>query len=345
VSQGGKRRKPARRRAPAPARERPSAPPADLLALLGLKGGGRGEPWSWVAYALLFGTLAGIGYLAARPGGRGPLWVFVHGRALVELAAVALLIGALAWCALKRPFLQRGRGRAFVCLLLVIGVNSCPVPYPSSREHRPSRVAFRLPVDGTWRVLWGGDDKEHNLLAAFDADRRFGTHLVLEVDGARVPPGKTAAHDYYAFGAPVLAPAAGLVARVSDDTPDTWPAPAPEGAPLYGNQVVIEVAEGEYVLLGHLMAGSVAVAVGQRVAAGDAVGRVGASGTLRATQGPHVAVHLQTTPDERWGEAIPWSFHGYETDGRVIESGVPRGGVALDGTLEGQLVRHVGPRD
>lgn len=326
------RRRTRRRREATPAERRDAG-----LRTLGLDPGPR-EPlewWAWPCFGALALLIAAFGVLGARPGGPLPIWIWLHGRFHLALLALVLLGAAVALSASRRPFLQRRRGRALVSLVLVIGLAPFPMPYPAPREGRPSSVPFRLPVDGPWLVAHGGDGREENLLGALSHDRRWGLVLVLPDDRE---PGDPRAHP--AWGRPVLAAADGRVAWARDGVPDgdgSRDGGPPHGDLPYGNLVVIEVAEGEYLFTCHLRNGSVRVGAGDEVAAGDVLGEVGTSGGARIAREPCVAVHLQDTPDEIWGAAVPWRFRDYEADGRRIDAGEPRGGA------RGQRVRHLGP--
>jgi hypothetical protein len=105
----------------------------------------------------------------------------------------------------------------------------------------------------------------------------------------------------------VLAPAAGTVTSVRDGMPDrsidAADAPAVEGRNC-GNGVRLEHGDGWTSQLCHLRRGSITVRPGDRVAAGDMVGRVGLSGE---TSFPHLHV-------------------GFEHDGRRID---PMDGAAV----------------
>lgn len=300
---------------------------------------GKREVWVWLAYACFISLGAMIFYLGLRPGGMVPVILYMEGRIALALVALTLLAFGCVKSLVKRPFLQGGRLRALIALAVVIGVSNYPFPYPSSHEGHPSSVTFRLPVEGEWVTFWGGESKDQNRLAAFLPDRRWGLHLVKEVGGLTHSGSGERASDYYAWDQAVLAPAAGEVVVVHDGEPEVQPGRLwQQGAP-FGNLVVLRVAEGEFCFLAHLRAGSIPLEVGDRVSAGELVGRVGCSGQMTLTPEPHVAVHLQDTPVPQRGEPIPWVFHDYFADGQLVEAGMPRGGVGANGALLGQRVR------
>ena len=304
------------------------------------------DPWVWIGGGWLGLVLLAYLYLGTRPGGRGPIRVYHEGRALLALgAAFALALGA-AWCVWRRPFRQGRRLRGLGSLALAIGLAQWPLPYPTSREQRPSALAFRLPVEGEWRTVHGGEGREANLYSVLTHDRRYALVLVREANGSTRRAEASAAtfrpQDFLAWGSSVLAPAAGRVVAVRDGLAD---ADSPAGRPAdppFGNRVVIEVAPGEFLFLCNLAPGSVTVRTGDEVAAGQVIGRVGFSGRPGLTREPHVALHLATRPEDGWGEAIPWHFADYEADGRRIERGMPRGGLRA-GRPVGERVRATGP--
>ena len=296
------------------------------------------EVWALLGYAVAALYVLLLVYLGLRPGGKGPLFAWGRGRDLLQLAALALLVTGAIWSFLHRPVLRRGRRIPFFLLALVIGAGSYPFPYPSSHEGHPSAVHFRLPIEREWTVFWGGEAKEENLLVAYSAERRFGLDLVVAKAGVTHSGEGRAAADFFCFGAPVLAPADGKVVRAVGDQADGTPGVIDRSAPRLGNHVVMEVAPGEFVFLAHLQQGSLAVKEGDVLRAGDAIGRAGASGWSSMTPEPHLAIHLQDSPDPRSGEPIPWRFFDYTADGVRVDKGVPRGGIGPGGALRGQKV-------
>ncbi len=315
---------------------------------------GRGKPgaselWTRVAFAILVLTLLLFVYLGLRTGGGGALFAWRYGRDVCFVAALVTLAWGTWWSAVRRPFLRKRRTQAWIVLALVIALTPFQLPYPSSHEGRPSGVPFRLPVEGTWRLLWGGEDKESNRLAGFLAEQRWALALVREEEGVRARAGAGGEHplapaDFLAFGEPVLAPAPGEVAWTRDGLPDGDLARRAAGVPPLGNLIVLCVAPGQYAFLAHLQEGSLAVGAGERVEAGQLLARAGSSGSSRLVPEPHVLVFLQDSAEEGAGEPIPWFFHGYFADDRYMERSLPRGGVAPEGRLVGERVRHAGSR-
>lgn len=116
---------------------------------------------------------------------------------------------------------------------------------------------------------------------------------------------------YAVFEWDVTSPCTGTVIEARDEFADLTP-PATDLDNRSGNHVIVRCAEiepGVDVLLAHLRQGSVAVASGASVAAGDLMGRVGNTGN---TSEPHLHVHAVRTGSGTAldGEGVPISFDG-----------------------------------
>jgi len=315
-------------------------PEAALESTFAKDKSGKGlEVWGILAHAVFAAFLIGLLYLGARPGGPTPVFVFLEGRFLLALIAMLVIAIGVGTSVLRRPFLQRGRLRSFIFVVVVFGLVNMQFPYPSPHEGHPSLTLFELPVQEEWTVFWGGEDSESNRLATFLPDRRFGMDLVLVEDGKCFDGDGAELEDWYCFGKAVLAPANGVVRRVRSDSPDQLPRnyDRTEDGPVEGNVIVIETGEDEYCFLAHLKQESLLVGVGDTVVAGQPIAEVGSSGFSAFTPMPHLALHLQDTPNPR-GEAIPWRFTGYFVGTTSVGKGLPQGGVAKDGSPRGERV-------
>jgi len=152
----------------------------------------------------------------------------------------------------------------------------------------------------------------------------------------------------YAWGAPVHAPFAGVVVRAVDGHPERGRVhPAREAVLLIKNALTFSAARlpgilGNHVIISgddafaglvHLAPGSVSVAEGDAVQAGEIVGRVGHTGNSTS---PHLHVQLMTSADPMTATGVPCAFRAYE---------VQRGG-AWSATADGipsraDRIRHL----
>lgn len=97
--------------------------------------------------------------------------------------------------------------------------------------------------------------------------------------------------EFHCYKLPVVAPAAGVVARVIDGVPDNAVGEVNVDA-NWGNVVIVYHAPGVYSCVAHLSPGTIAVVEGQPIAAGAVLGRCGNSGRSAI---PHLHLQLQAT--------------------------------------------------
>lgn len=204
-----------------------------------------------------------------------------------------------------------------------------PQAAPSPHLDYQTRARLRLPFDGRWYVAWGGRDIEQNYHAAVPG-QRFALDLLQRVDGRTHAGDGRSPDQYYCWGEPILAPAAGTVVAAVDGLPDQAIG-ARDTKAVAGNHVMLDLGHGEYAMLAHLQRGSVQVEPGRRVAPGDVLGRCGNSGN---TSEPHLHFHLQDGPRFGEGDGLPAFFSDYVADGTRVERGEP---------LRGQFVSPQAP--
>ena len=297
------------------------------------------DGWVRLVPGLVALHLALLLTLRARPGHLA-LWIWYAGPIVLAILTAGLLVASLRSAHRWKHGVNHWQLLAYAGLIAVVATLPIYDPYPSSYDARPSAVAFRVPIDGPVTVAWGGSTAPVNY-HVFLPDQRWAYDLLVTRDGRTFRTDGAAVEDYYAYGLAVYAPAAGVVFAARDGEPDVAIGARRWGLAGLGNHVGIEVGPAEYLFIGHLQPGSVAVAVGDRVAAGQPLGRVGNSGN---SSEPHVHLHLQDSTDPYFGEGIPFFFHGYRLDGRLVERGMPEGG-RRRGLYRGERIVHVGPAD
>lgn len=98
--------------------------------------------------------------------------------------------------------------------------------------------------------------------------------------------------DYDGFGEPVLAPGDGVITSATgtlrDEAVGIVKIDHPEG-----NNLVVDIGAGRYVVLAHLRQDSLQASVGDRVQAGQPIAQVGSSGN---TDEPHLHLQIQNRP-------------------------------------------------
>jgi murein DD-endopeptidase MepM/ murein hydrolase activator NlpD len=195
-------------------------------------------------------------------------------------------------------------------------VSAAPAEYPSKFLDYQPKARFALPFRGEWWVAWGGRTLGENQHAIIRA-QRFAYDILMVRDGKTHSGDGKKLTDFYCYGQPILAPAAGVVVTAVDSLPDQLVGTRDPGHAA-GNHVVIDHGNGEFSLLAHMQPHSVKVKVGQRVRAGGLLGLAGNSGN---TSEPHLHVHLMTGPSMDDADGLPMPFSDYVLDGKVIERG------------------------
>ncbi len=110
------------------------------------------------------------------------------------------------------------------------------------------------------------------------------------VDMASYSHGENATAD-----AAVIAPWGGRVAWIGHG----------EGDDPAGESLAIADGNGSFVMLAHLVRGSITVAVGDQVEVGQVMAAAGSTGNASI---PHLHVQVQTTPDYHLGRTLPFAF-------------------------------------
>lgn len=186
------------------------------------------------------------------------------------------------------------------------------------------RQRFRLPVRGCWLVSSGHDfGVEHR---RHYSRGHFAWDLV-RVDAQGRPASGPSLLEHYSYGQPVVAPGPGVVVLARGDFDDVSPGAA--GKLDEANLVVIDHGDGVRSRLLHLQKGSVRVAPGDAVAAGQVIAAAGNSGM---SDSPHLHFHFERpAPGGARELPLPVQLSGYTVSwnqgaGVQVELGRPRRG-------------------
>ena len=142
----------------------------------------------------------------------------------------------------------------------------------------------------------------------------FAIDWIREVDGRFYSGDGMQNTDWVGFGEPIHAVADGTVVVTRDGLPDIPPMTKNPGLrtpeDYAGNNVIVAIGHGRYAVFDHLVRGSVRVRRGQRVRAGQVVGKLGNSGN---TDGPHLHFGIEARQDSL-AQGLP-----FEIDDFVLE--------------------------
>ena len=205
-------------------------------------------------------------------------------------------------------------------------------------EDRDTFTAVRVPVmepgpslaapvrGGPWVAARGPSNSSPHRLSivasagAARVPQRFAVDWALLGEDGRLFHGTpTVLTNWYGYAAPVYAAAKGVVALVRDGAPDRVPldasgAPIMEAAEAPGNVIVLDLGHGRFATYAHLKAGSLRVAPGDTVVAGQTLAQIGNSGNTKA---PHLHFHISGDVEPLAGEGLPFSLGSFLLIGRV----------------------------
>ncbi|MFI5819570.1 M23 family metallopeptidase [Streptomyces rishiriensis] len=216
-------------------------------------------------------------------------------RRTVEAAAVAALASAC-----RLPGLPTGHGilRLVGGVALLAGAVWLVAAAQRHRWKAPLSQPLLFPLEGTWYVVQGGG-RMLNHHARVPEQRGALDLVALGSRGTRIRPGGGLTA-YAAYGRPVHSPCDGRVVSAADTVQDQQPGEI-RYQPTYGNHVFLDTGR-EIVKLAHLRPGSVTVAKGDIVRAGQLLDEVGNTGN---TTEPHLHIHA-----ERDGIGLDLEFTG-----------------------------------
>jgi len=210
---------------------------------------------------------------------------------------------------------------------------------PVVRVDRSALLVIKPPLKGKgWFAVNGccGPNVHRDTRIAIDGSH-IATSETFAIDWTRVENGRmfegngARNEQHYAFGADLLAVADGIVVATRDGMPEETPfkpvvsVKAPED--YGGNHVIIEIAPGVFAVYAHMQTGSVAVKPGDRVKAGEILGRLGNSGNTTA---PHLHFAILDKANFFAGRSLPFVIDSFTYAGSALPSDLTTLNIAGD---------------
>ncbi len=192
-----------------------------------------------------------------------------------------------------------------------------------------------LPFWGKWLVNQG-----HNGSYTHQDEWGYAWDFVIDNDDNKEYEGKgREPQDYFCYGKPIVAPAAGIVVAVADNVPDNNIGEVNQRQ-NWGNTVVIKHSEYLYSQLSHLQPGSIKVKQGDFVEKGRIIANCGNSGR---SPYPHLHFQLQATPYIGSKTLLyPLSNYVKYTNAlpEFVETGIPANGDRIENIKENSLLKN-----
>lgn len=197
-----------------------------------------------------------------------------------------------------------------------IDVVRAPLPVLAPPLHGPGWVAINgccnsgITHRGSFQGVNGG---------LYDAQRFAIDWMRVDAQGELVHGDPTDVSHYVDYGAKVYAVADGTVVDVLDNLPDQSPGKLPDPTTITlrtveGNHVTIDMGHGLFVFYAHLKKGSVRVARGDHVKAGEVIGELGNSGN---TSAPHLHIHVMDGPSAIASDGLPYVIDRFDLAGQI----------------------------
>jgi tRNA A-37 threonylcarbamoyl transferase component Bud32 len=206
-------------------------------------------------------------------------------RAIVWGGAVILMLLGL----LPGKRIYAATNLAFAAGSLFMATQMARVYWP---EHKADGVVLAAPFRGEWLVLQGGRSTLINHHYGLD-NQRDALDIERLVNGHERTGSEDAVESYPSWGETLYAPTDGKIVQAVNDLVDNAIGQT-DDINLAGNHIVMDIGQGHFVLMAHLQKGSVRVAVGDAVHAGQPIAKCGNSGN---TSHPHLHIQAQNQPD------------------------------------------------
>ncbi|WP_462406585.1 M23 family metallopeptidase [Gracilibacillus sp. Marseille-QA3620] len=181
----------------------------------------------------------------------------------------------------------------------IYGIHLAPFAAFPESDCRYTKNEYRMPIQGEWFVFWGGTNQFVNYHYVYEA-QRYAYDLLILKDGKSYRDSREKNERFYAFNKEIMAPADGVVVKVTDGIEDNVPGEMNPDIPE-GNCIIMEHSNSEYSMMAHLKNHSILVKEGERVKKGQVIGYCGNSGNSTEA---HLHFQVMNAADYLKGQSI-----------------------------------------
>lgn len=182
-----------------------------------------------------------------------------------------------------------------------------------------SKAQLNLPFKKQWYVFWGGSDISQNYHNRYSNMYGHFDFWVMGINGKSHKKNPKNNTDFYAFAQEIIAPCNAKVIwtiqRVKDNI---WP--NMNTLEPYGNLVLLETKDKEYLLFAHLKNKSIVVKKGEEIKKGEKLALCGNSGN--STE-PHLHFGVLNTKDLISGNGLQSFFKKIKVNGKIKRKYLP----------------------
>jgi hypothetical protein len=183
-------------------------------------------------------------------------------------------------------------------------------------ERKPVVISAPLRGKNWWTPNGPANDSTHRRVVIAFGDHlglpeRFAVDWVqLGLDGKSYSGAESNNRSYHAYNSDILAAADGQVVSIKDGIPENIPQSPKMAVPITletigGNFVMEDIGNGRYAFYAHMIPGSVAVKPGDRIKAGQVIGKLGNSGN---SSEPHLHFHVCDGPEPLFCNGQPFEI-------------------------------------
>ncbi len=261
-------------------------------------------------------------------------WLIGLNKYIWITISILLLISTIIYSINYPPFFNLWRVSGYLIILLISIFPFFFQTYPSSYDKTPSKIKFKLPLNKKITVVWGGATKDINY-HVFAPDQRWAYDFIITKNSKSYKNSGKKLEDYYCYNQPIFAPANGIVKYIENNIRDKQ-INEKEDNSVFGNRIIIEIAENQFLFICHFKYKSIKLKVGDKISQGELLGRVGNSGN---SSEPHIHIHLQDSIRDYLAESIPFYFYNYICNNKIIHFGIPKGGI-IKNKFVGDIIKN-----